>query len=85
MATLLPSIPYPPFVQRIADGANCKENEYTQYLHILEWVFYIPPIGVIHRYDDTQFQQFICYGHKSIGKYVLKFTKFSVSYAFLRN
>ena len=43
------------------------------------------PIGVIHRYDDTKCQHFICYGHKSIGKYVLKFTKFSVSFAFLRN
>ena len=24
-------------------------------------------IGVIHSYDDTKFQHFICYGHKSIG------------------
>ena len=52
--------------------------------HIGVGILY-PPIGVLHRYDDTTFQQFICYGHKSIGKYVLKFTKLSVSFAFLRN
>ena len=43
-----------------------------------------PSIGVIHRYDETKFQHFICYGHKFIGTYVLKLTKFSVSFAFFK-
>ena len=56
---------------------------YSVFTYIGLGILY-PPIGVIHGYDDTKCQQFICYGHKSIGKYALKFTKFSVSFAFFK-
>ena len=47
--------------------AENKANILSICVYIGVGILY-PPIGVIHRYDDTTFQQFICYGHKSIDK-----------------